>query len=117
MENQKVIEIEEITEKDRLNDDQRIIIYKYVTTLSKATINEISPALLRIALDSDKGPLKNELGRTIFHLQKLERLNTLIGVQKLIDACMTVNPNEMFKVLQSSDEDAQELAKKIKRLL
>ena len=53
----------------------------------------------------------------IFHLQKNERINTVIGLQKLIDAALIVVPDEMFKILEGADEDAQELAKKIKGVL
>ena len=53
----------------------------------------------------------------IFHLQKNERIETVIGLQKLIDAALIVNPEEMFKIFEESDEDAQELAKKIKGIL
>jgi hypothetical protein len=52
-----------------------------------------------------------------FHLQKNERINTVIGLQKLIDAALIVNPEGLFKILESADEGAQELAKKIKSIL
>ncbi|MFX1571111.1 MAG: hypothetical protein ACFFB0_00005 [Promethearchaeota archaeon] len=68
-------------------------------------------------MDSERGLLKNQLGMVIFHLQKNERINTVIGLQKLIDAALIVNPEELFKILESSDADAQELAKKIKEAL
>jgi hypothetical protein len=70
-----------------------------------------------LALESEKGKLKNQLGMVIFHLQKNERINTVIGLQKLLDAALRVAPEEMFKILESADEGAQELAKKIKSLL
>jgi len=118
MENQEQVS-KTITKEEQvgITDAQKKLIYAHVTKLSKETINEISPALLNIALDSEKGALKNELGRSIFHLQKLERLNSLIGAQKLIDACIIVNPDEMFKVLDSSDQDGKDLAKNIKSVL
>ena len=75
------------------------------------------PALLNIALESEKGALKNQLGNVIFHLQKNERIETVIGLQKLIAAALIVNPEALYKILEESDEDAQELAKKIKAVL
>jgi hypothetical protein len=100
-----------------LTDEQRAEIYEYAQRVSKETIDEVCPALLRIALDAERGLLKNQLGMVIFHLQKNERINTLIGLQKLIDAVLIVAPEELFKILESSDADAQKLAKKIKNVL
>jgi hypothetical protein len=100
-----------------ITDEQRTKIYSYATKVSKSTLDEVCPFLLRIALESERGPLKNTLGQVIFHLQKNERINTLIGLQKLIDACLIVNPEEMFKVLETSDDDAKELAENIKSAL
>ncbi|MHA1884290.1 MAG: hypothetical protein ACXAAI_05330 [Promethearchaeota archaeon] len=85
--------------------------------MSKETLEEVCPALLRVALESEKGKLKNQLGNVIFHLQKNDRIETVIGLQKLIDAALIVNPEELFKILESADEDAQDLAKKIKKVL
>ena len=100
-----------------LTDIQRVQIYEYAKRVSKETLEEVCPALLRLALESEKGALKNQLGMVIFHLQKNERINTVIGLQKLLDAALIVNPEEMFKILGSADEEAQELAKKIKSIL
>ncbi len=110
--------LSKIEEKvSRLTDIQRTDIYEYAKRVSKETLEEICPALLRLALDSERGMLKNQLGNVIFHLQKNERINTVIGLQKLLDAGLIVNPDEMFKILESSEADAQELAKKIKGVL
>lgn len=102
---EKVKEITEI---------QRSQIYELARKVSKETIDEVCPALLRIILNTEKGPLKTQLGNVIFHLQKNDRLNTVIGLQKLLDASLRVAPEEMFKILETSDDDAKELAKKIK---
>ena len=77
-------------------------------------MERVCPALLRLTLNSEKGMLKNQLGAEIFHLQKNERIITVIRLQKLIDATLFVAPEEIFKILESSEADAQELAKKIK---
>lgn len=105
---EKVKEITEI---------QRSQIYELARKISKETIDEVCPALLRIILNTEKGPLKTQLGNVIFHLQKNDRLNTVIGLQKLLDASLRVAPEEMFKILESSDDDAKVLAKKIKGIL
>ncbi|KKN86712.1 hypothetical protein LCGC14_0266750 [marine sediment metagenome] len=102
---------------EKISDIQRSHIYELVRKVSKETIDEVCPALLRTILNTEKGPLKTQLGNVIFHLQKNDRLNTVIGLQKLLDASLLVAPEEMFKILESSDEDAKELAQKIKALL
>lgn len=101
----------------RITDTQRSQIYEFARSVSKETLEEVCPALLNLALESEKGALKNQLGNVIFHLQKNERIETVIGLQKLIDAALIVNPEAMYKILEESDEDAQELAKKIKSIL
>jgi len=111
-------QIPKIEEKvEQLSEVQRAEMYEYARRVSRETIEEVCPALLRLALDSEKGKLKNQLGMVIFHLQKNERLSTVIGLQKLLDAALIVNPEEMFKILESADEGAQELAKKIRNIL
>ena len=111
-------EIAKTVEKEELiSDQQRTQLYEFATSVSKETLEEICPALFRLALESEKGQLKNQLGQVIFHLQKNERLNTTIGLQKLLDAALIVNQDEMFKILESSDNTAKELANKIKRIL
>jgi len=111
-------QISKIEEKvSQLTDIQRSQIYEYAKKVSKESLEEVCPALLRLALDSEKGLLKNQLGMVIFHLQKNERINTVIGLQKLLDAALIVNPEEMFKILESSEADAQELSRRIKSLL
>ena len=108
------IDIEKITQ---MTDEQRNAIYSAASNVSKDTIEELCPAFLRIVLNSEKGMLKNELGRVIFHLQKTETLNSRIGLEKLLDASLLVNPDETFKILLTSDQDAKELAKNIKEIL
>lgn len=104
-------------EAEVITDSQRTQIYEMARSVSKETLEEVCPALLRLALESEKGKLKNQLGNVIFHLQKNERIETVIGLQKLIDAALIVNSEELFKILESADEDAQNLAKKIKGVL
>jgi len=96
---------------------QRAKMYEFARHVSRETLDEVCPELLRVALGSERGLLKNQLGSVIFHLQKNERINTVIGLQKLIDAALLVAPEELFKILESSDADAQELAKRIKNVL
>ena len=110
--------IQKIVEKAvGITDTQRSQIYDFARVVSRETLEEVCPALLNLALESERGALKNQLGNVIFHLQKNERIETVIGLQKLIDAALIVNPEELFKILEESDEDAQELAKKIKQVV
>jgi hypothetical protein len=100
-----------------LNDQELKEIYSVTNKLNLETIEELAPALFRICLSAEKGELKNELGRVIFHLQKTERLSTRIGVQKLLEGALKVNAADAFKVLESSEPDAKELAQEIKAIL
>ncbi len=112
------MEIQKELEKSyQLSLEQRKEIYQFAHNVSKDTINEVCPFILRVLLNEGQGKLKNELGRVIFHLQKNERLNTKIGLEKLIDAALLVAPDELFKILNSSDEDAKNLAANIRSVL
>jgi len=103
--------------KTGITNEQRTMIYTYATKVSKDTINEVCPALLRVLLNDETGALKGSLGQVIFHLQKNERIDSLIGLQKMMEAALKVAPEEAFKILESSEEDAKELARRIKEIL
>ena len=100
-----------------ITDEQRSMIYSYATKVSKETINEVCPALLRVLLNDETGALKGSLGQVIFHLQKNDRIDSLIGLQKMTEAALKVAPEEAFKILESSEDDAKELARRIKEIL
>ncbi len=100
-----------------ITDEQRSMIYSYATKVSKDTINEVCPALLRVLLNDETGALKGSLGQVIFHLQKNDRIDSLIGLQKMTEAALKVAPEEAFKILESSEDDAKELARRIKEIL
>ena len=100
-----------------ITDEQRSMIYCYATKVSKDTINEVCPALLRVLLNDETGALKGSLGQVIFHLQKNDRIDSLIGLQKMTEAALKVAPEEAFKILESSEDDAKELARRIKEIL
>jgi len=100
-----------------ITDEQRSMIYTYATKVSKDTINEVCPALLRVLLNDETGALKGSLGQVIFHLQKNDRIDSLIGLQKMTEAALKVAPEEAFKILESSEDDAKELARRIKEIL
>ena len=103
--------------KEGITDEQRAKIYSIASHVSKDCRSEICPAILDVLLETERGLLKNELGRVIFHLQKNERLDTQIGLEKLLDAGIQVAPQETFDVLEKSGEDAKELAERIKSVL
>ncbi len=48
---------------------------------------------------------------------KNDRIDSLIGLQKMTEAALKVVPKETFKILESSEEDAKELARWIKEIL
>jgi hypothetical protein len=100
-----------------ITDEQRKKIYAYANHATPDMLDEVCPALFEICLNSAKGALKNELGRVLFHLQKNERLNTKIGLEKLVDACLIVNPEELFQVLDTSGPDSKRLGEQIKSAL
>ena len=100
-----------------LTDNQIKEMYLSASKVSMDTIEELSPALLRICLNAESGVLKDELGRVIFHLQKTERLNTRIGLEKLLHGAMKVNAEEVFKLLEDSEPDAKDLALRLKEIL
>jgi hypothetical protein len=112
---QPIQKIEE--EAEVIADVKRSQIYEFCRGVGKETLEEVCPALLNLALESERGMLKNQLGNVIFHLQKNERIETVIGLQKLVDAGLIVNPEGTFKILEESDEDAKSLAKKIRGVL
>ena len=106
-----------LQEKISLLPDEKVReVYALASKLSLDSIEELAPSLLRICLAS-AGKLKNELGRVIFHLQKTERLNTRIGVEKLLHGALKVNAEDTFKLLEDSDDDAKNLSNEIKNLL
>ena len=100
-----------------INDQQRTEIYSFASLVSKDCRSEICPAIFEVLLESAHGLLKNELGRVIFHLQKNERLDTIIGLEKLLDAALQVAPEELFRILENSGEDSKDLAERIKSVL
>jgi hypothetical protein len=111
---QKIVEK---VKESGITDEQRSMIYTYATKVSKDTINEVCPALLRILLNDETGALKGSLGQVIFHLQKNDRIDSLIGLQKMTEAALKIAPEEAFKILESSEDDAKELARRIKEIL
>lgn len=100
-----------------LTDEQINDLYSFASRVTQETIDELAPILLETCLKAESGVLKNELGRIIFHLQKIERLNTRIGFEKLLHGALKVDAKEVFKVLESGAADAKNLADKIKTVL
>ncbi|MBY9019742.1 MAG: hypothetical protein KGD67_01695 [Candidatus Lokiarchaeota archaeon] len=112
------MEILELQEKMlSLSDDKLSSIYSYASRVTQESIDELTPILLEICLESESGVLKNQLGQVIFHLQKTERLNTRIGFEKLLHGALLVSIKEAFKLLESGASDARALVEKIKTIL
>lgn len=100
-----------------LTDEKRTQMYEMAQKVCTDTIDDVCPALFDVVLSSAEGRLKNELGKVIFHLQKNERLNTRIGLERLLDAGLRVNPEKTFRILENGPEDARELSRNIRNIL
>lgn len=100
-----------------LSDIQKTKIMSLVHYVSKKTCNDICPKILNMLLSSEKGKLKNNLGRTIFHLQRVERLNSMIGLERLIEGGLLVDTYGLIDVLENSEQDAKDLAIEMKEIL
>jgi len=98
-----------------LTDEQIEKVYELASHIDLEVIEDVVPELLSVCLNAQGGILKNELGRVIFHLQKIERLNTRIGFEKLLDGALRVDAKEVFKILEEGG--AEDLVKEIKALL
>ncbi|MHA1734204.1 MAG: hypothetical protein ACTSU5_19880 [Promethearchaeota archaeon] len=85
--------------------------------VSEDSIEKICPALYDMLLEKSNYQLKNMLGRYIFHLQQVDRLNTTIGLQKLLEGGLTAVPDETLAVLAETCEEGQDLAEEIKIIL
>jgi len=107
------MEILQKIKNEGITDSQRQLINTHAVRVSKDTFSEVCPKLLDLALESEKGLLKNELGQVIFHLQKNERLETLIGFQKLVEAGLIVSPEETLEILESADKVYAEKVKQV----
>ena len=119
MELKNELKIKEISKEkiELISDIQRAKIYSLARYISKDAINEICPELFKIVENEEHGVMKNELGRVIFHLLKNERLNTIIGLEKLLDASLTVNSEKALEVLFKCGKEGKLLVKGIKDIL
>jgi len=84
-----------------VSEEQRMKAYEVVNRMTNEDYEEVSPALLKMVLNSAKGALKNDLGRVLFQLQKTEQLDTKFGVEKLVEGALLVAPENLFKILES----------------
>ena len=111
--------ISEITEnKIELTKDQMIRIHQEVTLIPKYDLGVLSEKLYDSIIENADHKLKNHLlGRTIFHLYNLERLNTYVGIEKLVFAAIIVDPELLYKNLEEIDEDTFEIAASIRRII
>ena len=111
--------ISEITEqKIELTKDQMIRIHQETTLIPKYDLGILSEKLYDAIIENANHKLKNHmLGRTIFHLYNLERLNTHVGIEKLVFAAIIVDPEMLYKILEEVDEDTFEIATSIRRIM
>ena len=100
-----------------LTEVQKIKVFSLVRYISKKTCEQVCPKLLEMLLNSEKGKLKNNLGRSIFHLQRVERLNSTIGLERLVEAGFLVNTPKLLEILDNSEQDAKDLANEIREII
>lgn len=119
MELESDLKVKEVIEAkiENISDVQRTKIYTLVSYMSKEVVNEMCPALFNIVENVEHGTMKNELGRVIFHLLKNDRLNTIIGLEKLLDASLTINIEKAFEVLNDCGKEGKILVKQITDIL
>lgn len=102
--------------EEGISEEQRTEISSLASNVSKETRNEICPALFKVILNSDIS-MKDDLGRVIFYLLKNNKIKTTFGLQKLIDALLIIAPEELFKILKNSCNEAKILSKNIKKMI
>lgn len=100
-----------------LSETEKSKIFSLVRYISKNSCDSVCPKILDLLLNSERGKLKTNLGRSIFHLQAVDRLNSTIGLERLIEAGLLVNTPGLMKILESDKQDAKDLAAEIKEIL
>lgn len=85
--------------------------------VSEDALETICPKLYEMLLEKSNYRLKNMVGRYIFHLKQVDRLNTTIGLQKLIEGGLAVLPDETLEVLRSCSDEGADLAEEIKLIM
>ncbi|GAB4305386.1 MAG: hypothetical protein Kow0069_01070 [Promethearchaeota archaeon] len=91
--------------------------------VSEDALETICSSLYDLLLEKSERRLKNMLGRYIFHLKQVDRLNTTIGLQKLLEAGLSVLPEETLTLLETLggtekvSEAGKELAAEIREIL
>lgn len=84
-----------------LSYNLRINAHDHMQRMKQEDIEEFCPAILNILLSKEKGLLKNELGRIIFHLQKTEQLNTRFALEKMVEGALIIAPDELFRLFDT----------------
>jgi hypothetical protein len=85
-------------------------IYEQVMLIPKYDLLEVAEGLYDEIIEKAEGRLKNHvLGQTIFHLYKIGRHNTRIGLEKLIYAALIVDKNIIPDVLKNVDDECYQI--------
>ncbi|MBD3350880.1 MAG: hypothetical protein GF364_05280 [Candidatus Lokiarchaeota archaeon] len=110
--------VSEITEKKiELSKDQMVKIYNNIQYIPKYNLKTLSEKLYDFVIENADKKLKGHtLGRTIFHLYELNRLDTYVGIEKLFYAAMIISPEEAFNIL-SIDDETRKIADKLRYLI
>jgi hypothetical protein len=99
--------ISEISEeKIVITKAQMDSIYEEVMLIPKYDMQEVAEGLYDEIIEKADGRLKNHvLGQTIFHLYKIGRHGTRIGLEKLIYAALIIDKNIITDVLKDIDDE------------
>ena len=93
-------------EKVILTKEQMDDIYEQVMLIPKYDMQEVAEQLYEEIIEKAEGRLKNHvLGQTIFHLYKIGRHGTRVGLEKLIYAALIVEKNIITDVLKNVDDE------------
>lgn len=111
--------ISEMTEqKVEITQEQMSRIHEEIKSIPKYDLSILSETLYDNLIENADHKLKNHiLGRTIFHLKNIERLNTYVGVEKLFYATLIINPDSLFESLEEIDDETFEISHSIQKLL
>ena len=105
-------------EKIIITKNQMDDIYEQVMLIPKYDMSEVAEQLYDEIIEKAEGRLKNHvLGQTIFHLYKIGRHGTRIGLEKLIYAALIIDTNIILDVLKDVDEECYQIALSIAQVV
>ncbi len=104
--------------KVKLNDIEMQRIYDFIQLVPKYDLPELCEELYDMIIENANKVLKNHnLGRTIFHLYEIERLNTYIGLEKLVYGGIVVDSEKMIDIFGKHDIETKKVGAELKHIL